>query len=307
MKWINLLIIPVVISSCSKVEFRTPEIEVKVETIEHKVGEPVFFDIKSNADNIVFYSGVGYGDTLNEYKYRNGRVIDVEELKMSFNSRVLAGSQTNQLQVLVSTDFNGIYTLEEAEKATWTDITSHFDFATNTTTVNSGEYVLNGHLEAGKPIYVCFKYNVRPRTTHLSSRDWTVSDFLISNEGNLGKHNVVTFAQSGFAAETAALKGNIVRPSVFNNTQITFRGNNTSATWDENTEVWAISKPINTDVLVLGSDKSIPLKGYKDLRHEAFYYTYNRPGYYTVTFEAFTFNESEKVAVTKQMYIVVKP
>src|SRR5690606_14497102 len=108
MKWINLLIIPVVISSCSKVEFRTPEIEVKVETIEHKVGEPVFFDIKSNADNIVFYSGVGYGDTLNEYKYRNSRVIDVEELKMSFNSRVLAGSQTNQLQVLVSTDFNGI-------------------------------------------------------------------------------------------------------------------------------------------------------------------------------------------------------
>ncbi|MFD1628330.1 DUF5017 domain-containing protein [Pseudopedobacter beijingensis] len=311
MKWIRILIIPVFISSCSKVDFKTAELEVYVENIEYKVGDPIFFDIKSNADNIVFYPGVAYGDTLSEYKYKDGRQIPVEDLKMSFNTKLgTAGTQVNQLQVLVSNDFNGVYSAQNVENANWVDISSKFNLATSTSVINSGEYSLNQYTEPGKPLYICFKYIVRPKIAYKTSRDVTISEFLITNEGSLGKHDVTTFIRSGFAAETAVLKGNFTPAegrSVFSNTSIQLRGNNAAGTTEEYTETWVISKPINTDFLVLGPDKSIPLKGYKDLRQEALYYTYYRPGSYTVTFVAFNLNEGSENSVTKQLNITVKP
>ena len=311
MKWIKALIIPVIISSCSKIDFKKAELEVYAENIEYKVGEPIGFDIKSNADNIVFYSGVAYGDSLNEYKYKDGREIPIEDLKMSFDTKLgNAGTQVNQLQVLVSSDFNGVYSAQNVDAANWTDISSKFDLATSTAVVNSGEYSLNQYAEPGKPLYICFKYIVRPKIAYKTSRDVTISEFLITNEGSYGKHDVATFIRSGFAAETAVLKGNFTPAegrNVFSSTSIQLRGNTASGTTEEYTETWVISKPINTDFLKLGPDKSIPIKGYKDLRQEAFYYTYYRPGTYTATFVAFNINEGSIDSVSKQLNITIKP
>jgi len=311
MKWIKALIIPVIISSCSKPDCKKAELDVYVEDIEYRVGDPIFFDIKSNSDNIVFYSCVAYGDTLSEYKYKDGRQVTIGDLKMSFNTKLgTAGTQVNQLQVLVSNDFNGVYSAQNVDAATWTDITSKFNLATSTAVVNSSEYSLNQYTEPGKPLYICFKYIVRPRIAYKTSRDVTISEFLITNEGSLGKHNVTTFIRSGFASETAVLKGNFTPAegrNVFSSTSIQLRGNTASGTTEEYTEAWVISKPINTDILVLGADKSIPLKGYKDLRQEAFYYTYYKPGTYTATFVAFNLNEDGRDSVTKQLNITVKP
>ncbi|NGM63045.1 DUF5017 domain-containing protein [Sphingobacterium sp. SGG-5] len=309
MKWISALLILVIISSCSKVDFKTAELEVYVDDTAYKVGDPIFFNIKSNADNIVFYSGVAYGDTLNEYKSRDGREIPIENLKMSFSTKLgTAGTQVDQLRILVSTDFNGIYSEENVDLAQWIDITSEFTLSTSTAVVNSGEHRLNQYTEPGKPLYVCFKYIARPRTTYKTARDVTISEFLITNEGGYGKHDVVTFTRSGFAAATAVRKGNFTPTegrTVFSNTSIQLRANNAAGTTDEYTETWVISKPINTDFLNLGPDASIPLKGYKELKQEAFYYTYYRPGAYTATFVAFNMNKDEISSVVKEIDIKV--
>ncbi len=85
---------------CGKLEVElSPELEVRTESAEYKVGEEVTFHLTGEADNIIFYSG----EPSNDYEYRNGRTFrpEVPGASLVFTSAVTAGSQANQLYVLV--------------------------------------------------------------------------------------------------------------------------------------------------------------------------------------------------------------
>src|SRR5687767_11149132 len=107
----TLLSTLLLLTSCTKeidlkVNRGTPDFEVALDAANtYKAGEDVVFNFTGKAEMISFYSGELY----REYDFRNGRTINISNPTLSFTSAVTGGTQTNQLSILASTDFNGIY------------------------------------------------------------------------------------------------------------------------------------------------------------------------------------------------------
>ena len=84
-------------TSCDKklVVLDTPDFNVTTTTSTFKVGQEVLFNFTGNAHVISFYSG----ETLKDYDFKAGRVIDVKNAgaTMEFTSSVQYGVQTNQV------------------------------------------------------------------------------------------------------------------------------------------------------------------------------------------------------------------
>src|SRR5882757_8152495 len=140
-KLYTLLLVPVALASCHKevkvaLKEGTPSFDVSLAASNtYKVGTDVVFNFSGKADVISFFSGELYHD----YAFKDGRTIDVTNPTMTFTSAVTGGTQTNQLAILASTDFNGVYNdtlkppLTNIHAATWTDITSRFALGTTAT------------------------------------------------------------------------------------------------------------------------------------------------------------------------------
>ena len=103
--------------SCAKYEAPDPSITVTTDKTEYRAGEPVTFTFEGDPDNIVFYSGE-YGHNY-EDRHNYGRV---GTLYFDFTSYSRYGTYIPGLEALVSTDFNGVYDLENVNKATWHEL-----------------------------------------------------------------------------------------------------------------------------------------------------------------------------------------
>ncbi|HYH55443.1 MAG TPA: DUF5017 domain-containing protein [Anseongella sp.] len=178
-------------SSCSKdlQVSEAPDFDVTVESPAYKVGENVLFRISGGADIISFYSGEVY----NDYAYRDGRVVAVPDsgATLSFTSAVQGGSQENQLSVLVSSDFNGNYeSLETVKAATWTDITDRFTLGTSATFLASTPQDISDLMEAGKPLYIAFKYLTRPQAENGLARTWMIQALSLTSNALFNDANL---------------------------------------------------------------------------------------------------------------------
>lgn len=97
-----------------------------------------------------------------------------------FSNAVQYGSQENNLSILVSTDFDGRYDMENIGKATWNDLTEEFHLATDKNFVKSGEVDLSSWATTGKPVYVAFRYlgQESPKPTQ---RSWVISKVFLND------------------------------------------------------------------------------------------------------------------------------
>lgn len=172
--------------SCTKklVVKDAPDFTVSTDASTYKVNDPVKFNIQGSADIISFYSGELYHD----YDFKDGRVVAVtgKGLKLSFKSGIAPGTppgtQTNQLSILVSTDFGGNYTdLASVQAATWTDITDSFTLGTSTTLVASTTKDLSGFVIPGKPIYFALRYINRPQIANGFARQSLIESFTLNS------------------------------------------------------------------------------------------------------------------------------
>ena len=112
-----------------------PTLELSTPMTTYFTQEPVVFNIESNANFLSFYSG----ERGNDYAYAQQERIYEGEAFVSFNTAFQAGSQwktqleadpeKKSLRMFYSTDFSGVYTVEEVEKAV--------DIATNKDVLNS--------------------------------------------------------------------------------------------------------------------------------------------------------------------------
>ena len=84
--------------------------------------------------------------------------LQSDGIQLSFTSSVKYGSQKNQISVLVSTDFNGVYTIEDIYKATWTKVEQPITYASGESPQESGSIDISSLIKSGKPFYVAFKY-----------------------------------------------------------------------------------------------------------------------------------------------------
>lgn len=100
----------------------TDEFDVVPTTLTCNAGESIDFVFSGIAEEIAFWSG----EAGHEYRYATQGKLQYSSVNMNFKSVYINGMQRKCATVRYSTDFNGEYTEESINKASWTDVSSQF-------------------------------------------------------------------------------------------------------------------------------------------------------------------------------------
>lgn len=302
-----VLLLATFIISCKKNEVPQPTFDVKVPKSTYKVGEPVSFTFNGNPDFISFYSGQ-FG---NDYAFSNGRIMDIKTFSMSFQTRLQAGGQNKQLSVLVSSNYNGEKNIAAIKAATWTDLTSSFSFSLTTLDYfSSGEVDLSAIVaDKTKPLYIAFRYITLPQTTANGVyRNTVIRNFLFNTKTDAGTSIAMDQLSAGwFLLEDGSILETGRNSVNASSGLITLRGNITAAGKLIQTEIWAISKPVNLNAIDLGPDRGTPIKGISDPVPSVYNFTYTTPGIYKVVFSAANSRLYADKSITKEANITIEP
>jgi hypothetical protein len=284
--------------SCMDDQVEAPSFEVTTNQVSYAVGDSVAFRLDGDPNVITFYSG----ETGKEYQNRDRTELTGGKLELEFESQVLYGSQTNNLRLMASNDFSGIYTPEEVSKATWQDISSRFTFATAPSgalgvRTKSGKVDVTGLLAPGKPIFFAFKYvGEKPPGSTPTQRTWRLYTFDLSNSFPNGTSSSVSnLVSTGW---TSVDFTNPASKWVYTSTLVYFNPASTL----EASEEWAISKALNPNKV--SPDQGTPIKEYS-LSKPSFKYAYTAPGEYTATFVASNATIYGQKTVVKEVKVLV--
>lgn len=341
LKLYSLLLGALMLASCSKLpDTVAPDFEVTTSKPTYKVGEEVQFNFEGGADMIAFYPG----QEPNDYAFKDGRVIPIanQGVELLFQTAVTLGTQTNQLSVMASTDFDGNYDdFASVQKATWTDITSKFVYGTSTAFKASNTGDISDLVVPGKPLYIAFKYVTRPQKDNGLVRQWQIQGFVLRSkaEFNGAPITIANQAAAGFRIVDQNKENAPARSSI-TTTRVTLWGNlyktkddpmfdpenpiydpespsfdpeakfvpfdSTSVYNDYPSENWAISAPLSVDQVDLGPDWSIAVKG-METQPKVFLYPYSRPGTYKAYFIATNANVKGVQRVVREVEVTVEP
>lgn len=284
--------------ACQDYNVDAPKFDVSVDNNECKVGDSIVFYFNGNPDIITFYSG----ESGSEYQYRDRTFLEGGVVELDFVSRVLWGSQPDNLRVKLSTDFSGIYDVESIKSATWKDITEYFTLDTSAAGTSgkntpSGTVQLNQFIEdISKPFYFAYQYVGLPVENGQMQRTWRFTSF-----------NMVSKFESGHTAQLATLSSagwiqvDVENPDnqwTLPGTQLQFAPNSTKLA----SEDWVITKPIYA--AKVAPDSGVAIKNYSQVKNE-FGYIFNKSGVYTVTFVATNVNFKGEKTIVKELKITV--
>lgn len=107
-----------------------------------------------------------------------GSVLAQDKTILSFSSSVQYGTQKENIAILVSSDFNGDYTMEGIKAATWKDVTKKATLASGKEPEESGK--VNISKEVSNPKYVAIRY-LGEASAKPSQRGWSIIDLKVSN------------------------------------------------------------------------------------------------------------------------------
>jgi len=294
------------LASCKKIELTggTPDFQVTTTGTTFKVGENVKFTITGNPGLISFYSGEVY----REYVFKDGRIVTAGPLNLSFTSAVTGGTQSNQLSVLASTDFDGNYTdLSRIQAATWSNITSRFALGTTATFLASGVNDISDLRVPGKPLYIAYKYLTNPQTVGGVARSWMIQAFSFTSTTALGSLTIGDLSNSGFQIIQQIKDTSTTPRSSLTASRLTLLGNTFSTGNDPQHEIWGISKRFNPSEIDIGPDRPVPVKGNSDAKVESFTYKFTKAGTYKVTFVGANINVNDSREVIQQLEITIIP
>ncbi|GAA6258450.1 hypothetical protein F070042J6_43020 [Bacteroides sp. f07] len=245
-------------------------LSVLPDKVECKAGEPVMFSLTgNNANNVVFYSG----ESGHNFDFRERFYAD-NDMVVNFSTWVRYGEIYQNLQFLVSNDFNGIYDEESVEAADWVDLSEKFTFSSGVDRTPSGEVSLKEYAgdDPNAQLYVAFRYRdtEKPRQNNWIVRAITLD--LISPEGV--RNSLAAMSTMGWKA--VDFKNPAVTWNLVSSSQILIDG---GANQPENDD-WAISKAFN---LRKGTpDKGVSLNS---VTSRDYVHTYNTPGIYKAVFD----------------------
>lgn len=278
--------------------------DVTASATEIAVNESVDFHFTGDAELLSFYSG----DFLNNYNFKNGRVLDITGGQtLSFTSAVSGGAQANQLSILASTDFDGKYeSLESIRNANWIDITNRFVLASTSTFLASGEKDITDIYQADKPLYIAYKYNTRSQLDFGDARIWMIQDFKIHGQTEQGKQLIVNLAEAGFRIVD---ENPITHPAraALTATRITMQGNEYTDSWSPEGYHWVISKAIRLEKMDLGPDRAIAIKGSGNPMPTTYSHKFTKAGTYEVKFIGAVQNINKRKELIKTITIKVNP
>ncbi|TZF81832.1 DUF5017 domain-containing protein [Pedobacter sp. BS3] len=288
-------------SYCRKDVVEEPSFNVTTDKTEYHVGDSVTFKFSGYADVIGFYSG----ETGKEYRYKDRTEVTDSKLLLNISTQVLYASQANNLHLMYSTDFNGKYTVDGLQTATWTEITDRFTLSTAAangvgTVTPSGDVDLSDLPVSGKPIYFAWKYTAQASATAaLGGRTWRIPVFnLTSKTAGGSTATLATVTTAGWIAIDVL---------------------NTANKWTiQSTTPYLYFAPAGTlnaseDWVITGMffpnkvtpDVGAGIKTYLDTMKD-YKYAFNQAGTYTVTFVANNANNNGQKTVVKQLTLTIQ-
>lgn len=302
-KYILLLLIGVMFVACRDENVDSPNLEVRVDNTTIKVQDSLRFYFDGDPDVITFYSGeVGH-----EYQFRERTFSPVDNVTIDFNSRVLYGSQKNNLRVMLSTNFNAIYDSLNVRKATWTNITDKFTLdpsAAGGTGANtpSGVFDVTDMIDVvdpSKPFYFAFQYVGEPTPAAPSTqRTWRITELNIKAKSPSGGGVLATLG--GAAWLQVNMKNSLDKWSTKTAaTQLQY----TPGGELKEAEGWAISKPIYPTKIA--PDLGVAIKKF-ELKKPSHAHKFAKPGVYTVTFVASNVTHIDQKTIVKEITITVE-
>ncbi len=291
--------------SCEKLEnVDVPQFDVTTEKLTYKVGESINFAFNGDPDLISMYSG----EVGNDYEYRKGRHIS-STFKAQFDQQMLDGRQDNQISILLSTDFSGVYTFDQIKAANWLDITNKFKMLKSQETrlfVNSGLQDISEILQDQDSVklYVAVRQVVKDQLVNGAGNLNRVRGFSISAESIIGLTPLYNHTSLEWSLTSSPNKE--TGRAAITTTWLEFRANTTNKTVE--TEDWAISKQIKLDKYsYVGPDWGIAIKGLSDKRINTYTYSYTKPGIYKVVFVAININANDRKEMIKEIELNIEP
>lgn len=290
--------------SCNEIELETPTFEVVAPQLTVNAGDSLRFDFRGDAHVITFYSGV----PGSVYAYRNRTQKELEgEVTLSFSTRVLNSYEMDprELDLVVSTDFNGNYTYENVTAANWQVISDRFTFPAAETgnLTAAGKKTISDLFVPGQPFYMAFRYQTigMPPATRMG-RNWRVELFSLLNEFEGGSTVLANQVSAGWSM----VHENNVDPGrggTVQTVRLNFLANNMNR--EIPLDIWAVSQPV--DLFKVEPDKGVAIKNLSQNRMESYTYVYDTPGTYTAVFVASNSTVYGHQTVEQQVHVTVNP
>lgn len=175
-----------------------------------KTTDTIVYQLSGLPDVITFYSGaVGQ-----RYEFKD-RITANGTPQLQFSSLRANGSQSNSIQLMISTDFKGVVAKSQTitgvitrdtaatnaniAAASWTDISSRATWSTGATTATpSGVVDLSDYASQGKPVFIAFKYKAVAGSIQ---NKWTITGLSVNNV----LEDKTVYTQANFAASNQSI------------------------------------------------------------------------------------------------------
>jgi hypothetical protein len=296
---LGALLLPVMVA-CQKSEPEKPTFNVSTVKQTYKVGDTVVFSISGYADLISFYSG----EPGKEYRFKDRIESEDSKLKLKIATRSLYGSQTNNLTLWYSTDFNDDYTIDGLKSATWKDITNRVKLSPYTGG-GAGDIVYDDEVDisdlpvSNTPIYFAWKYEGwASATAALGGKTWRIHAFDVYNVTADGRRTDVASAKSPKWLAIDVV--NPVNTWTFSNAApfMVFAPNSTLLP----SEDWAVSSALLPNATK--PDVGLGIKDYLKPMND-YRYAFKNEGNYTITFVAKNVNNHGDETIIKTLNITI--
>ncbi|NML21235.1 DUF5017 domain-containing protein [Pseudoflavitalea sp. G-6-1-2] len=281
--------------SCAKVKVPKADLTVTTSSLTYKAGDTVTFQFAGNPDNITFYSG----EVGRNYDYRTRTKAD-NSLQIDFKSFVSFSPIYQNLQLMVSNNFNGTVDAANVSAATWTDISQLATFSAGADNVASGVIDLRPYLgNAETPnVYVAFRYTEPARTT--GQNRWVIRSFnadLVTPEGQLT--NLAQMATGGW--KSVDFKNPAAVWTITSAQLLMYGGAGNVA---EN-EDWVISKPLVVSKSIQ-PDAGLALKNISKTM-SSYQHVYKTPGTYKAVFVSSAIRYNGENSQTQELTFTITP
>jgi hypothetical protein len=276
--------------------------DVNPRTLTVSINDSVRFDLSGNPDVISFYSG----EIGRVYDFRNRTVLNGGSLLLKFETRVI-NRPADTLDVLVSSNFSGIYDSVNVVNATWKSLNNKLLFPMPSTPLNTfipsglnpGIFLnITDSLVAGQPFYLAFRYTIL-RTNNI---EWSV--------GKLGVYNIFTNGTPNATVidSTNNNTGGFVpvalrEPTRWSRTSTLYKCLN-SSTAVIGAQHYYISRPLNPNAV--NPDAPIGIKNISQNPLKYFAFKYSMPGTYKVAFVASNARLEMNQSSVKEFTIIVQ-
>lgn len=268
------------------------DFEVKAEKSSYVVGDTVKFLISGSAGNIVFWSG----ETGHIYEYRDRTVMEGNQLLLDFKTFSQYGEVDQEnIKILISNDFDGVYDSAHVAAATWKDISDRAVFSAGQDQTPSGEINLDDFGAANKDMTLAFQYKTKTVKPATDQNRWVIRSFNLSTVNPAGETTpVFNMANAGW------VDFNFAGPStswVISSSQLI-----TSRNFTELDDDWVLTKRFNPNKV--SPDRGTPVK---NISQSILEYTtvYKAPGTYKVTFVGTNANIKHAASSIKELTVTI--